>query len=248
MSGRSRAPLLASYAGRWERMGKIFTMAQLYKALGRNREFPQLESVGVASSAVNVNFEHPIAMVPNLASVAGSGNSGFVQPSAMHLREIYLIAEAALTGANTNTVTLNILQKRGGAILVNTTSSTAVSAAGSVVITPASMANITVNSILSITGGTGTAENVTVSAVTPTTFTATFANTHSGTYNIQSVPLASIAFVSGTNLATLVPTLLKPLANNTILPGDVITVQTVNAGTGLATPAMLVQFDWEIAL
>lgn len=69
---------------------------------------------------------------------------------------------------------------------VRTTSSTAVAAPGSATITPASMANIQVGMILTISEGTGTAENVKVTAVTATTFTATFANTHSSTYNITS--------------------------------------------------------------
>lgn len=70
--------------------------------------------------------------------------------------------------------------------LVGTTATTSVAAPGSVAITPASMANITIGMILNISHGTGTAEDVVVSAITSTTFTATFANTHSGTYNICS--------------------------------------------------------------
>lgn len=69
---------------------------------------------------------------------------------------------------------------------VNTTSSTAVGAPGDVVITPASMASISVGMALVITGGVGTAEVVPVKAISGTTFTATFANTHSGTYTIRS--------------------------------------------------------------
>lgn len=72
-------------------------------------------------------------------------------------------------------------------IAVATTSSTVVGAPGSVTITPASMTGIIVGQRLNIAGGTGTAENVTVTAITGTTFTAVFANTHSGTYNITSV-------------------------------------------------------------
>jgi hypothetical protein len=70
---------------------------------------------------------------------------------------------------------------------VDTTSSTAITA-GSVTITPAAMTNITTSTLLYISGGTGTAEYVTPSAVTGSTLTATFANNHTGTYRI-STPL-----------------------------------------------------------
>jgi len=70
--------------------------------------------------------------------------------------------------------------------LVNTTASTAVSVAGSTTITPTSMTNIVPGLTLNISHGTGTAEDVVVVSVTASTFTAVFANTHSGTYNICS--------------------------------------------------------------
>lgn len=69
---------------------------------------------------------------------------------------------------------------------VVTTATTVVAAAGSVTITPASMANIGVGMTLNISGGTGTSEDVVVTAITTTTFTAVFQNTHSGTYNVLS--------------------------------------------------------------
>lgn len=107
---------------------------------------------------------------------------------------------------------------------VNTTSSTAVGAAGSATITPASMHGILVGESLSISGGVGTAETVIVTAVTNTTFTAVFANTHSGTYNIQS------ASYSG-------PFELQE--------GDTLSFQRLsNNATGLASPAGLIQIEW----
>lgn len=69
---------------------------------------------------------------------------------------------------------------------VATTATTAISAGATVAVTPASMANIEVGMALNINGGTGTAEDVVVTAVTSTTFTATFLNAHSGTYNLVS--------------------------------------------------------------
>lgn len=69
---------------------------------------------------------------------------------------------------------------------VNTTATTAVTAGTTATITPASMKNISAGDNLSIFGGTGTAEIVTVLSTNATTFTAAFVNAHSGTYNIVS--------------------------------------------------------------
>jgi len=68
---------------------------------------------------------------------------------------------------------------------VNTTAS-AITAGSNVVVTPASMNGITPGVTLNIANGTGTAEDVVVKIITSTTFTADFANNHSGSYNIMS--------------------------------------------------------------
>lgn len=75
--------------------------------------------------------------------------------------------------------------------LVNTTSTTAIAAPGSATVTVAdskSVPNMRVGMVLVIYGGIGTAEEVQVTATNPAAnqFTAVFANTHSGTYNITS--------------------------------------------------------------
>ena len=67
----------------------------------------------------------------------------------------------------------------------NTTTTTTISA-GSQVVTPASMANIYVGQRLFIDSGSSPSESVVVTAVTSTTFTATFANGYSGTTTIQA--------------------------------------------------------------
>lgn len=69
---------------------------------------------------------------------------------------------------------------------VSTTSSTTITAGNGVVVTPASMANIYAGMILNIANGTGSAEDITVSSITSTTFTANFVNNHSGAYTIIS--------------------------------------------------------------
>ncbi len=68
---------------------------------------------------------------------------------------------------------------------VGTTAPTTI-VAGSQVVTPASMSNIQVGQYLNFAGGTGAAEDVLVTAVTSTMFTATFVNGHSGAYTISS--------------------------------------------------------------
>ena len=222
-------------------------MSRLGKALGRNRDLPQLESVSVITDAAATDYEYVIATVPNLASIAPSGTAGQQAINSMVVREIYFTFSAALTGAATNNVAYNINQKRAGAALVNTTATTAVAAAGLATITPASMANITVGLYINVSGGTGTAEQIVVSAVTATTFSAVFANTHSGTYNLIAAPLATITFASGTNAAAFVPLLLKPVLTNLLIPGDVLTLQRFHNGTGAVAPAVTVTVDWDCA-
>lgn len=68
---------------------------------------------------------------------------------------------------------------------VNTTFSSGISS-GSQVVTPASMANIFVGQSLIINQGGSTRERVTVTAVSATTFTAVFANSHSGGEAIEA--------------------------------------------------------------
>lgn len=91
-------------------------------------------------------------------------------------------------------------------LCVSTTSSTTITAGSGVVVTPASMANIYQGQILNIANGTGSAENVTVSAISSTTFTANFVNNHSGAYTIISrrgIDLGRVTVNSAGNLATL---------------------------------------------
>lgn len=66
-----------------------------------------------------------------------------------------------------------------------TTATTAIAGGGaSTTVTPAAMKNLNVGDWINVFGGTGTAEYVQINAVTATTFSAVFANAHSGTYNI----------------------------------------------------------------
>jgi hypothetical protein len=80
-------------------------------------------------------------------------------------------------------------------LAVNTTLGTAI-AAGTRTVTPASMNGIYKGRLLTIGG---TAENVTVTAITPTTFTAVFANAHGSTDAVT----ASAQWYTGATLARL---------------------------------------------
>lgn len=110
--------------------------------------------------------------------------------------------------------------------LVATTSTTAVAAPGSVTVTPASMNNIVIGLILNISGGTGTAEDVRVTAVTTTTFTATFANTHSGTYNISSYKSTFIKGITVNQVGTTPEIILYKGNPNAKYPGTSTTIGT----------------------
>lgn len=57
--------------------------------------------------------------------------------------------------------------------------------------------------------------------------------------------LATITFAAGTNASPFVPLQLKPaIFNNVIAPNDVLAIQRVSNGTGLATPQGLVVVEW----
>lgn len=102
------------------------------------------------------------------------------------------------------------------------TTATGSASAGSQAVTPATMHGIHVGDSLAI-AGTGTAETVVVTAVTNTTFTAVYANTHNGSITIQSAGPAPFELAMG----------------------DVVTVNRIsNNVTGLATPAGQIVVEW----
>lgn len=108
-----------------------------------------------------------------------------------------------------------------GRFQAQTTASTAIAGGGAAtVVTPGSMANINQGDWLEIFGGTGTSERVQVTAKTATTFTANFANAHSGTYNITTrhkVYLGTVCINKAGTTDTI--TLYDGNPNWTIQPG-----------------------------
>lgn len=180
-------------------------MAVLSKILGLRRDItlgPSVMLIPSASAGSASDYEHIIATVPDLTKLAVSGQAGDLPQNAMQLRLVAWTTEANLTGAATNNFTWQVLQKRAGVLLVSTTTTTAVSSAGAVAITPAAMTNIFVGTALLVDTG-ASAETVVVTAVTSSTFTATFANTHSSTWNIVSAPLATVTYATTSSSTTI---------------------------------------------
>jgi hypothetical protein len=226
-------------------------MAQISEFNGLHRDLPIGPSVlipaGTAGSSYD--YEHVLAVVPDLTKLAGSGQAGDLPLNAMTLRLVALITETSLTGQATNYFTWNVLQKRAGALLVNTTASavntstsTAVSAAGSVTITPASMTGIFVGNPLLVDTSTSQ-ETVIVTAVTATTFTATFTKTHSSTWTIVSTSGAqTIAPASMANIFVGTPLLV-----DTSTSQETVVVTAVTSTTFTATFANAHSSTWTIA-
>lgn len=221
-------------------------MAQLNEFLGVHRDIPLGGTRYVANAAAGsaADYEHVLDILTDLTKLAGSGQAGILPLNAMTVRAVLWCVEATLTGAATNNFSWQVFQKRAGALLVNTNSSTAVASTGVATVTPASMSNISVGTQLLVDTG-ASQETVTVSAVTATTFTANFAQTHSGTWNIVSPPLVSVTYASGTNDTALVPRQTTALVPNVLVAGDILTFKRVSSNaTGLASPAVTVKVDW----
>lgn len=221
-------------------------MSRLDRIDYRHRDIPQLEGINInAQSAAGsgADYEHVICVVPDLSKQANlpSGSVGSIPLNTQQIRMALLTWEAAVTGVATNNFTININQKRGGARLVNTTISSGGGSTGLQTITPASMANIFNGMQLNFTGGT--AEVVTVFNVTATTFQAVFANVHANASAILDVPIATVTYASGVNDVAYV-TRVMTLTPHFLKPGDVVTIQRVSNGTGLASPAGTITLDW----
>lgn len=134
--------------------------------------------------------------VPSLRIKNFSGQGFFVEGSSSNVKLGQIDSSDTLAAVCIDSVTnlsidgVNAINS-DPAPTINTTATTAISAGSTTTVTPASMAGIALNSVLSIGLGTTPYEVVLVTAVTGTTFTAYFANAHSGTYTIKSGQFAS---------------------------------------------------------
>jgi hypothetical protein len=87
-----------------------------------------------------------------------------------------------------------------------TTLGTAVTSAGSHTVTPASMASIGVGTQQLIDAGGANIETVTVTAVTSSTFTATFAKTHTSSAPVTNLSVGNTGFGAMENIAVKIDT------------------------------------------
>lgn len=218
------------------------------RSQGRHTEAPQLESINLnagAASGSGADYEHVITAIPDLTQGASAGSVGAVAIDRMFARFVQFIFEATVTGVVTNNVTYNINQRRGGSLLVNTTinNGSTVNAGSQVAVVLTSMTNVVPGMMLTFAGGT--AENAMVQSCNYATNTiiVNLANNHNNATAVTSTPLATITFASGTNATAYKPIQLACLPNE-LAPGDVLTIQRVSNGTGLATPALTVSIDW----
>jgi hypothetical protein len=101
---------------------------------------------------------------------------------------------------------------------------------GTFTVTPLSMQNITVGRLLNFNGGTGTAEDVQVLSVTATTFTAVFAQSHSGGYVISSQRTVDIGEFTVNTLGVGVTITLYDGHPSAFPTGAPFAVITPNAG------------------
>lgn len=101
---------------------------------------------------------------------------------------------------------------------------------GTFTVTPVSMQNITVGRWLNFNGGTGTPEDVLVTAASATTFTAVFQNSHSGGYVISSQRTVDIGEFIVNTLGSGVVITLYDGHPNAWVPGSVFAVITPSAG------------------
>lgn len=108
---------------------------------------------------------------------------------------------------------------------VNTSSATTITGGQNNTVTPASMNGIYIGKVLNIANGTGTAEMVTVISITSTTFTAFFANSHSGGYTICSVAPTFLGSITINDPGTaMVLTLMNGCPNTQPKAGAVFAV------------------------
>ena len=116
---------------------------------------------------------------------------------------VTLGAGGSLLGGTSNYITgLDDKCLAGAAVRNSTTLSAAITATGIQAVTPASMANIVVGSVLAIDSG-GSRETVTVTAVTATTFTANFTKTHvAGAFVRIELDHNMVTRIDGSGIAT----------------------------------------------
>lgn len=124
------------------------------------------------------------------------------------VRSTNCTAACGVSGGSSVQVPSVLAKNADPALTVNTTADTTLTAGSYQTCTPASMAGIAVGSVLMVGLGTDTYENVLVTAVTSTAFTAYFGAAHSGTYTVTnglfySDSACSVALASNIDVGTV---------------------------------------------
>ncbi len=156
------------------------------------------------------------------APAAGAGGRlGLISPA------LYTLYGQDTAGSTTYTLNATNFCDYGSQLGVSTTSTTAVTGAGSTIITPAAMTDIIVGSLLTIDAGPSL-ETVTVTAITGTTFTATFTKTHLAGFTI----VGAVNTTTASNISPGSQT-VTPLGGTAM--EDILVGETLNIAVG-ATP------------
>lgn len=231
-------------------------MARFARLLGnRDVQLTELNRIAGAAAGTGTDYEIGSLLVTDLTKTTPltSGESGALPPNDLYLRAVEICTEATLTGAATNNFIWQVRQWRAGAILnqYSLASASSISVgANTIAVTQGSLTNVLQNvrvgDMVYISGGTGTAEYVQITALSVANGTITFtaANTHSGAYSMVCTALASVWY-NGAGVTEAAYTIHQlNCIPHYLKPGDVVTFQRLSFGTGLASPAVAVQLDY----
>lgn len=88
----------------------------LSKNLGHGRDVPVCfnENFLAAAAGSGTDFEYPLVAIPDLRQLVTSGFQGLAFKNMVKLRDVLIVASAAVTGVNTNFFTLNVNWWRAG--------------------------------------------------------------------------------------------------------------------------------------
>jgi len=193
------SPSVLFFSARQTDTGVLATSANAGDVIGVFTGVGEQNIALTNTTAVTKNFVIPVRRVGLARVLAGAVAAGTAVTIGSKLiitsSNVFATVGTRAIGNSIGVVT---------AYAVNTTIALA-TAAGSVAVTPASMAGITTSTVLTIDTGT-VQELVTPSAVTATTFTATFANAHPVTTQVKgilSTSGASVIAVPGSGSTSL---------------------------------------------
>lgn len=207
-----------------------------------SNRYPPYAPVGQYTPFHISALSQPVNTTPTTAIYAGTQT---ITPSSISgVVAGQLFTYSGGTGSSENVAVANLTSAdfqgtfanghSGGYSVVATpisTTSSAVNSTGSQVVTPASMTGIVLGISLHFAAGGGTAEDVVVTAVTSTTFTATFTSTHTAGTAITLGTASNLTLTPTTNIGVAGSKIIAPAAMTNIVVG---TLLHISAGTGTA--------------